>query len=67
MAKGTIDIQIDPISHEDTERYRKIILELIAYGAFTVKSGSVTLHFDHEGNLMELLFSVKKRVQRRLQ
>lgn len=60
MEKGTITITVDPISKSDTERYRQLIVLLIANGVFNVKNGSATLNFDQNGELGEIELKIKK-------
>ena len=54
MNKANITIEIDPISFEEAERIRGIIMSLIGSGGLSVKSGSTTLHFDVDGTLQEI-------------
>lgn len=43
MPKGTIEINIEGISLEQTERYREILHMLFAYSALDVKFGKTVL------------------------
>lgn len=58
--KGTIVLEFDPISHEETLRYKQIFEALFLSGGLNVRAGQVTLHFDHEGTL-QLIETHEKR------
>jgi hypothetical protein len=62
--KGTITIDIDNVTPEDTERVRSVIERLILSGSFNVRNGNVTLHFDHEG-VLQLIDSHVIRYRRK--
>lgn len=64
MAKGTIILEFEGISQEVTERYRGIFEALFASGSLNIRSGQVTVHFDHEGTL-QLIETHEKRWVRR--
>lgn len=64
MEKGTITINIEGISFEETERYRGIITFLIASGAFNVRGGSVTVQFDPLGLAQEVEVRYIRKVRR---
>lgn len=51
LERGTIVLQFDGISKEETERYRQIFEALFASGGMNVRSGQTTLHFDFDGQL----------------
>ena len=48
---GIITITLEGVTFEETNRCRKIIHKLFEVGFFTVRNGSYTANFDHEGNL----------------
>ena len=54
MNKGTIVIDLENVSLEETERYRKIIHLLFETGAFNVKNGKAILHFDSVSELQQV-------------
>lgn len=60
MNRGTVFLDFDGLSQEGAERIRLIIVELFKAGVFAVKSGSATIHFDHEGTLQEISTNVKR-------
>lgn len=60
MQKGTIVIEVDPITPIETEAYRQKILTLIANGIFNIKNGKAELHFDAEGTLQQIVINVVK-------
>jgi len=49
--KGTITIELDGATFQETERFRKMIHVLFTQGVFNLRRGYATLHFDHEGIL----------------
>lgn len=57
---GLLNFKLEGISMEETEKYREIISILFEARAFNIKNGSVTLHYDYEGNLMEVETNVKR-------
>ena len=64
MAKGTINIDINPCEPEQVERLRQIFIDLIRSGCLYVRNGSVTMHFDNEGELQLIdahMIKFKKR------
>ena len=52
--RGTVILRLDNASKEVTEKLEQDIVTLWRAGVFTVKNGSVTLHFDHDGVLQEI-------------
>jgi len=58
--KGTIVIDLENVSLEQTERCRKIIHTLFTQGVLGVRNGKAILHFDSEGELMQIQFDVIK-------
>lgn len=60
MNKGTIYFTLEGVEQNEIERYRELIHTLILQGAFNVKNGKVTLHYDHEGELQEIEFNIKR-------
>jgi len=57
---GTIFITLEGATFEQTERCRAIINILFNNDIFSIRNGSVTLHFDYEGTLNEIEINVKK-------
>ena len=57
---GTITINLEGVSLEETEKCRLVIHTLITQGLFSIRNGSMNLHFDHEGTLQEIEVHVKK-------
>ena len=49
--KGTIQITLEGVSLEDTERCRIMIHQLFEEGFFNIKSGSFTANFDEIGTM----------------
>ncbi len=66
MGRGTITIEVDPITPEMTERLRQIFLTLIGSGGLNVRSGQTTMHFDHEG-VLQLVETHEKKWLRKKQ
>lgn len=64
MNKAVITIEVDPMSFEEAERVRGIFLALLGSGALNVKSGSATLHFDHQGTLQEIAVQFVRKWRR---
>ena len=60
MNKGTIVIDLDGVSLEQTERCRKIIHTLFAQNVFGIRNGKAVLHFDGDGELMMIQFDIIK-------
>ena len=58
--KGTIKIEIEGISFEETERYREVIHYLILSGGLNIKNGNTTLFFDDIGVLQEVETKAKR-------
>ena len=58
--KGTIKIEIEGISFEETERYRETVHYLILSGGLNIKNGQTTLFFDNEGVLQEVETKAKR-------
>lgn len=54
IPKGTIKIEMEGISYQETERYREIIHWLIASGGLNIKNGKTILNFDSEGLIQEI-------------
>lgn len=44
--KGVIEIELEGVSFEQTERYREVIHLLIASGALNIRNGKTILHWD---------------------
>lgn len=59
--KGTIVIDLEGISLEETERCRKMIHSLFEEGFFNIRGGSFTANFDDTGEMM----TIEKRIIRR--
>lgn len=59
--KGTITVELEGVTLEETERCRKIIHALFEEGLFTIKGGSFTANFDEVGEML----AIEKRVVRR--
>ena len=60
MNKGNINITLEGVSFEETERCRAIIHALFTAGVFSVRNGKAILNFDHLGLLAEVELQVKK-------
>lgn len=60
MNKGNININLEGVSFEETERCRAIIHALFTAGVFSVRNGKAILNFDHLGLLAEVELQVKK-------
>ena len=51
---GLIQISLSPRPFEEVERCRANIHTMFENEVFSTKSGKVTLHFDHEGNIQKI-------------
>jgi|TARA_Y100000034_G_scaffold33382_1_gene40929 hypothetical protein len=60
MSTGTINIKLEGVSFQHTERLRKIIHTLISQGVFNIKNGNAVLSFDDEGSLAAIELNIKK-------
>lgn len=65
MGRGTITIEVDPITPEQIERYRGIFTALIASGGLSVRSGQSILHFDQDGTLQAIEAHEKRWVRKK--
>ena len=57
---GTITINLEGVTLEETERCRLVIHTLISQGLFITRNGSITLHFDGEASLQEIEVHTKR-------
>lgn len=57
---GTITINLEGVSFEETEKCRRVLHTLISQGLFNIRNGSMNLHFDFEGTLQEIEVHLKK-------
>lgn len=60
MREGIINLKLEGITFEETERLRELIHTLIINGALHVKNGQTILHFDHEGTIQEIEIHYKR-------
>lgn len=49
MSVGTINLDIENISEEQTLKYQEILAILISSGALNIRNGKAILHFDKFG------------------
>lgn len=61
LERGQVHFNFENASQEQVERFREIVMNLFESGGFDVRSGSVTMHFDHEGDLREIETNTKKK------
>lgn len=54
MREGLINLVLDGITFEETERIREILHVLITSGGIHVKNGQTIIHFDHDGTVQEI-------------
>lgn len=54
MQKGTIWINLEGATREQTERCRQVIHLLFERGIFNIQNGSAELHFDFQGTLQAI-------------
>lgn len=57
---GKIEIVLEGVTLEQTERLRGIIHTLFEQGLFNLRNGYGIMHFDNDGILRELEIHVKK-------
>ena len=62
---GKIELTIEGISAEETEKYRQIFATLAASGALKLQSSKVTIHLDNSSSFagIEVTFWPVKRVE----
>lgn len=60
VQRGTITLTFEPISQEETARFKTIFDAIFLSGGLNVRNGQVVLHFDHEGTL-QLIETHEKR------
>lgn len=71
MSKYAVSIEIEPKGPTDedrrkeAERVREIITQLVLSDGLAVRGGSATLHFDIQGNLMEIEIRYLRKWKRR--
>ena len=58
--KGTIQITLEGVTFEETERYRQMIHLLFQAGTFAIRNGKAILNFDSDGLLSEIEIQVKR-------
>ena len=58
--KGTIQITLEGVTFEETERYRQMIHTLFQAGVFAIRNGKAILNFDSDGLLSEIEIQVKR-------
>jgi hypothetical protein len=57
---GTIRIDLEGVTWEETERYRAMIHTLLSSGVLNIKNGKAILSFDSDGDLAEIEAQVKR-------
>lgn len=51
IGNGSVIFDLENVTPEETERIRAILKSLILCGGLNIRNGSVTMHFDNEGQL----------------
>jgi len=64
MNVGTINIRLEGITFEQTERCRIIIHKMFEAGVFNVRNGKAMLNFDHEGTMSDIEISMKTWIRK---
>lgn len=60
MGTGTITLNFEGASLQETERFRLLITNLFEQGVFNIKNGNATLHFDNLGTLQAIDVNFRK-------
>lgn len=54
LAKGMIELEMVNVLPEEIEKLRNYFIQLIDIQIHRFKNGKIILHFDSEGNLMQI-------------